>query len=214
MTVFPPSVHEFLNQFDKSVIMSEEKPKSPPVEEVKEEVRMSTHSMHVETPDTVPSFLKQVFDNQEQVAPYLLIRFYQFSASIVLKNCFFTLLHNVLLSTNVDKITQNIYEIVNVIIAMLNRKSKHYNIIVEAVTDLFAILMENAHNYIVKNYRKEVAEMFFDDEFFKTSSLALRNWTTIIHLYMNHEKEELIEDIFYKWNTSAGMFTSKKFETA
>lgn len=85
--------------------------------------------------------------------------------------------------------------------------------IIESVTDLLARLMEKAHHYIVKNYRKEISEMFFNDSFFSTSARTLNNWATIINLYMNHEKNELIEDIFYKWNTSAGMFTSKKFET-
>ena len=84
---------------------------------------------------------------------------------------------------------------------------------VEAATDLFATLMDKAHSYIVKNYRKEISEMFFSDNFFETSARTLSNWATIISLYMNHEKNELIEDIFYKWNTSAGMFTSKKYET-
>jgi hypothetical protein len=126
----------------------------------------------------------------------------------------FNLLHNILLSTNPDKITHNIYTIVDVVISIITQKKQKNNTeIIEAVTDLFARLMEKAHNYIVKNYRKEISEMFFSDSFFNTSARTLNNWATIINLYINHEKNELIEDIFYKWNTSAGMFTSKKFET-
>lgn len=73
--------------------------------------------------------------------------------------------------------------------------------------------MEKASNYVVKNYRKDINDLFFSDTFFNTSARMLGNWKTIINLYINHEKNELIEDIFVKWNTSAGMFTSKKFET-
>ena len=73
--------------------------------------------------------------------------------------------------------------------------------------------MEKASNYIVKNYRKEINELFFADNFFDTTARTLNNWATIINLYINHEKNELIEDIFVKWNTSAGMFTSTKFAT-
>ena len=73
--------------------------------------------------------------------------------------------------------------------------------------------MEKASNYIVKTYRKDINEMFFSDSFFNTSARMLGNWKTIINLYINHERNELIEDIFVNWNTSAGMFTSKKFET-
>ena len=93
------------------------------------------------------------------------------------------------------------------------KRGKSKGEVVEAAIDLFARLMEKAHSYIVKNYRKEISEMFFNDNFFQTSARTLSNWATIINLYMNHEKNELIEDIFYKWNITAGMFTSKKYET-
>lgn len=96
---------------------------------------------------------------------------------------------------------------------MHTSKTKYKEEIIESATDLFACLMEKASNYIVKQYRKEINELFFSDNFFDTTLWTLNNWATIINLYINHEKNELIEDIFVKWNTSAGMFTSKKFET-
>lgn len=125
------------------------------------------------------------------------------------------LLHNILLSTSVDLITKNIYVIVDVVIKIIMGKgsAKYKEEIVEACTDLFACLMEKASNYIVKQYRKEINELFFSDNFFDSTLWTLNNYSTIINLYINHEKNELIEDIFVKWNTSAGMFTSKKFET-
>ena len=122
-----------------------------------------------------------------------------------------------MLSTSVDLITKNIYIIVDVVIKIIQFKNssnqKFKEEIVEACTDLFSCLMEKASNYIVKQYRKEINELFFSDNFFDSTLRTLNNWATIINLYINHEKNELIEDIFVKWNTSAGMFTSKKFET-
>lgn len=148
------------------------------------------------------------------IPPFLLQEFFQFYHTLTLKNIIFNLLHNILLSTTADKITLNIYQIVDVVLSIITAKRTKPKIeIIESVTDLLARLMEKAHHYIVKNYRKEISEMFFNDSFFSTSARTLNNWATIINLYMNHEKNELIEDIFYKWNTSAGMFTSKKFET-
>lgn len=130
------------------------------------------------------------------------------------KNIIFLLLHNILLSTSVDKITTNIYTIVDVVLSIVqSKKQKFKEEIIECATDLFATLMEKASNYVVKNYRKDINDLFFSDTFFNTSAWMLGNWKTIINLYINHEKNELIEDIFVKWNTSAGMFTSKKFET-
>jgi len=107
-----------------------------------------------------------------------------------------------------------LYVIVDVVLNIIqSKKQKFKEEIIECATDLFANLMEKASNYIVKTYRKDINEMFFSDSFFNTSARMLGNWKTIINLYINHERNELIEDIFVKWNTSAGMFTSKKFET-
>mmetsp|Transcript_34520 Transcript_34520/g.39949 ORF Transcript_34520/g.39949 Transcript_34520/m.39949 type:complete len:307 (-) Transcript_34520:102-1022(-) len=73
--------------------------------------------------------------------------------------------------------------------------------------------MEKAHHILVKSYRKQISEIFFSDYFFDASSRALNKWSIIINLYMNYEKNDLIDDIISKWNTSAGMFTSKLYET-
>ena len=73
--------------------------------------------------------------------------------------------------------------------------------------------MEKAHHILVKTYRKQISEIFFSDFFFDSSSRALNKWSIIINLYMNYEKNDLIDDIINKWNTSAGMFTSKLYET-
>ena len=162
---------------------------------------------------TMMSYYKQP---EIQAPPNLLIEFFQFYTTLTLKNIIFPLLHNILQSITADKIAHNIFTIIDVSFDIIKnvKKEKEKGEIVEAVTELFAELMDKAHNYIVKNYRKEISDMFFDDRFFKTSARSLNNWSTIINLYMNHEKNELIEDIFYKWNISAGMFTSKQFETS
>jgi len=58
------------------------------------------------------------------------------------------------LSTSVDLITKNIYEIVDVVIKIImhTSKTKYKEEIIESATDLFACLMEKASNYIVKQY--------------------------------------------------------------
>mmetsp|Transcript_28465 Transcript_28465/g.25194 ORF Transcript_28465/g.25194 Transcript_28465/m.25194 type:complete len:127 (+) Transcript_28465:1-381(+) len=73
--------------------------------------------------------------------------------------------------------------------------------------------MKNADAILVKTYRKQISEIYFSDFFFDSSSRALNKWKTIIEYYMNHELNDLIDDILSKWNTSAGMFTSKLYET-
>jgi len=118
-----------------------------------------------------------------------------------------------LTSSSQEKIVYNLDTIVGVIIHILQRKKDYPPVLIDAVTELFACLMEKAHHLLVKTYRKQISEIFFSDYFFDASSRALNKWSIIINLYMNYEKNDLIDDIINKWNTSAGMFTSKLYET-
>lgn len=130
-----------------------------------------------------------------------------------LRYLFFPLLHNILTSSSQEKIVYNLDTIVGVIIHILQKKKNYPLVHIDAVTELFACLMEKAHHILVKTYRKQISEIFFSDFFFDSSSRALNKWSIIINLYMNYEKNDLIDDLISKWNTSAGMFTSKLFET-
>ena len=170
------------------------------------------------TKDNIVDFIKDLMKSQSvdrdmQLPPYFLETFFSYYTVQTLKNLFFVLLHNVLLSSSQEKIVYTLDTIVGVIIHILQRKKEYPPVLIDIVTELFASLMKNADKILVKTYRKQISEIFFSDYFFDASSRALNKWKTIIEYYMNHEKNDLIDDIINKWNTSAGMFTSKLYET-
>lgn len=229
---FPPSVHEYIKAYDLSQRQENEGERLSKILNWHE--KTDNHLMHQNTitnvkrftnqaprikSDKLSMFLRSLMNHylpsqNDVLPPQLREQFFQFFATVTFKNIIFLLLHNILLSTSVDKITSNLYVIVDVVLNIIQSKKRKSNQeIVECSTDLLANLMEKASNYIVKTYRKDINELFFADDFFNTSARMLGNWKTIINLYINHERNELIEDIFVKWNTSAGMFTSKEFET-
>jgi hypothetical protein len=172
-----------------------------------------------DTKDNIVDFIKDLMQSQNiddtdlQLPPTFLETFFSYYTVQTMKNLFFSLLHNVLLSSSQEKIVYNLDTIVGVIIHILQRKKDHPPVLTDIVTELFAGLMKNADAILVKTYRKQISEIFFSDYFFDSSSRALNKWKTIIEYYMNHEKNDLIDDIISKWNTSAGMFTSKLYET-
>lgn len=168
--------------------------------------------------DNIIKFIKDLIEVQRlnkdmQMPPYFLEIFFNYYTVQTMKNLFFLLLHNVLLSSSQEKIVYNLDTIVGVSIHILQNKKDKPPVITDIVTELFAGLMKNADKILVKTYRKQISEIFFSDYFFDASSRALNKWKTIIDYYMNHEKNDLIDDIINKWNTSAGMFTSKHYET-
>lgn len=172
-----------------------------------------------DTKDNIVIFVRDLLQSQNidssdlRLPPNFLQTFFSYYTVQTMKNLFFSLLHNVLLSSSQEKVVYNLDTIVGVIIHILQRKKDHPPVLTDIVTELFAGLMKNADAILVKTYRKQISEIYFSDYFFDASSRALNKWKTIIEYYMNHERNDLMEDIISKWNTSAGMFTSKLYET-
>ena len=82
----------------------------------------------------------------------------------------------------------------------------------EVVTDFFASLMDSANMYLVKRYKPEISEIFFSDTFFQMSRRNLRKWCKIINHVISDHKDAVFDDLLYKWNTQAGLLTSKETE--
>lgn len=98
-----------------------------------------------------------------------------------------------------------------------NKKETGYeierNFIRETVTDFFASLLEEASQYLVKRYKQEISDLFFHENFFLTSRKNLRKWCKIINHFIIDHKDAVFDDLLYKWNTQAGLLTTKDTET-
>lgn len=117
-----------------------------------------------------------------------------------------------------DKIAASLKIIVDEVLKILNNTRKegivdqNKSFIREAVVDFFASLMdkENASKYLIKRYRQEIQEFFFNENFFLMSRRSLRKWSKIInHFISNSEnKDAVFEDLLNKWNIQAGLMVS------
>lgn len=117
--------------------------------------------------------------------------------------------------TNHDKITSSLSIIVNVALQILNKKedkAPQQIVIRETITDFFAALMDKANQLLVKPYKREISELFYSDNFFQMSRRTLRQWCKIINHFISDQKDAVFDDLLYKWNTQAGLLTSKDFE--
>lgn len=88
----------------------------------------------------------------------------------------------------------------------------------EVFTDFFASLMDRGSMYLVARYKQEISELFFADTFFQTSRRNMRKWCKIINKFISyqsehmHHKDAVFDDLVYKWNTQAGLLTSRETE--
>mmetsp|Transcript_22191 Transcript_22191/g.16596 ORF Transcript_22191/g.16596 Transcript_22191/m.16596 type:complete len:98 (+) Transcript_22191:153-446(+) len=72
--------------------------------------------------------------------------------------------------------------------------------------------MDKANQFLVKPFKREISDIFLHDNFFQMSRRTLRKWCKIINHFIMDQKTEFFDDLVYKWNTQAGVFTSKEFE--
>ncbi|CDW85800.1 n-terminal domain-containing protein [Stylonychia lemnae] len=163
--------------------------------------------------------LSQYINKGESDCPsFLLLHYYKFFTIITLKSILYHMVQSICLHSNHDKITAALSIVVNVVLQILSNKTdkdkldKQQVVIREAITDFFATIMDRANQLLVKPYKREISELFYSDNFFQMSRRTLRKWCKIINHFILDQKDQVFEDLVYKWNTQAGLLTSKDFE--
>jgi hypothetical protein len=117
-----------------------------------------------------------------------------------------------------EKIQQSLKIIVDEVLKVLNINKKddlkdHSRVFLrEALTDFFAALMDETAQYLVKRYKQEISDLFFHENFFLMSRRNLRKWCRIINHFISDHKDAVFDDLVYKWNTQAGLLTTKDTE--
>jgi hypothetical protein len=168
---------------------------------------------------------------QQECPDFLIVQYHRFFTLITLKGCLFSLVHSIVggqaSHTSFDKIAASLKIVVDEVLKVLSLTRKDLEVagqkgvvsidkervfIREAVTDFFAALMDHANMYLVKRYKQEISELFFHDNFFQMSRRNLRKWSKIINHFISDHKDAVFEDLLYKWNTQAGLLTSKETE--
>lgn len=152
-------------------------------------------------------------------------KYFKYFVIVTLKSVMHSMLTKVILHQHPDKMTSALSIIVNAILHHLKAQSvmlakeesqrnidKNQGAILEALTDFFATLLEKAKMLVIKQYKKEISDLFLSDSFFNMTRRSFKNWSKIIYHFITQEKNEVFEDLLYKWNTQAGMFTSKTYE--
>lgn len=168
---------------------------------------------------------------QQECPDFLLTHYHRFFTIITLKGCLFPMVHSIVggnaSHTAFDKIAASLKIIVDEVLKILMKKDmdtkstsaassgsseREKAFIREAVTDFFAVLMDGANLYLVKRYKQEISDLFFHDNFFQMSRRNLRKWCKIINHFISDHKDAVFDDLLYKWNTQAGLLTSKETE--
>ena len=72
----------------------------------------------------------------------------------------------------------------------------------EFFTEFFASIVEKSHSIdpgLIKPYRKDIIELFNDENFFQTSMLNMRQWQKIMKYFIDGKPDEIFEEQMQKW---------------
>ena len=82
----------------------------------------------------------------------------------------------------------------------------------ELLSDFLAGL--TAENTVLqRQYKREITEVFANENFFQLSERTLRKWQQIMRNFMSNEyNTEVFDDLLHKFNKAEGLFVTKRYE--
>lgn len=139
--------------------------------------------------DNIAKFLNEMVGYISQGSidcpPHLIRKYYRFFTILTLKSTLFNAVENIIIRNNHDKMSSALSIVVSTILPILkNSRDREDPDIREHVTDFFAHLMDQANQFLVKAFKREISEIFYSDNFFCVNRRTLRKWSTIINHFI------------------------------
>lgn len=116
------------------------------------------------------------------------------------------MLGNLIGNHDQEKINKSLQLIFSKIIELLQNdkkqekpihKDKSSEVMMEFITDFFSSIVERIHDTdseLLKPYRREIIDLFNNDNFFKTSMLNLKQWQKIMKYFIDGKPEEIFQE--------------------
>lgn len=83
---------------------------------------------------------------------------------------------------------------------------------IEFITEFFASIVEKTHKQInselIKPYRRDIIDLFNNENFFKVNLLNLKQWQKIMSNFIDGKPEEIMQEQMQLWNFQGGLFAN------
>jgi hypothetical protein len=144
----------------------------------------------------------------------------KFYTVITLKQILCPLLTNLVGANDLEKTSKLMQVIFNTIIQILQNdkkaekqsgKNEETVVMMEFITEYFASTVERSHSIdaeLIKPYRRDIIDLFNNDNFFQVSMLNLRQWQKIMKYFIDGKPEEILQEQMQLWNFQGGLFAN------
>jgi hypothetical protein len=96
--------------------------------------------------------------------------------------------------------------------SLIPHKDKFCHVVmIEFITEFFASIVERTHGIdseLIKPYRREIIDLFNNENFFKMSLLNLKQWQKIMKYFIDGKPEEILQEQMQLWNFQGGLFAN------
>ena len=84
------------------------------------------------------------------------------------------------------------------ILAVIKNRAQHDHLIVEQASEL-VLALARANPQLLRDYKREIFDIFESDDFFNCSIGALKAWSRLIDMTLDVTKADLLPEYFDAW---------------
>lgn len=148
--------------------------------------------------------------------------YFKFFVATTLRQILVRLASSIYTAEQTDKQNLTLGIVVNAVLTILDdqlkktgdsKKDDQHNfkeVQSEVLTEFMAGLA-NENQILQKSYKKEIMDMFYQDNFFGMSERTLRQWQQIMRNFMNVDNQ-VFDELLQKFNKAESFFATKKWE--
>jgi len=153
---------------------------------------------------------KLMFRNfEDDVSEQSLYDRYRLFGLKTLKQVGLPVLQNSYSPERIDRVIVRTKEFMVIVFPLIENKSPENRHFAECASELLYYQLEDSRSFLVKDYKKNILDIFNGDDFFKCSKQTLKYWSKIIDWVVTMDRGDLFSEFMTKWANAFSFFYSQ-----
>eukprot|EP01016_Furgasonia_blochmanni_P038515 TRINITY_DN4669_c0_g1_i1.p1 TRINITY_DN4669_c0_g1~~TRINITY_DN4669_c0_g1_i1.p1 ORF type:complete len:646 (+),score=181.01 TRINITY_DN4669_c0_g1_i1:128-1939(+) len=146
-----------------------------------------------------------MFDNETITETFLYdkYRFYTFKT---LRRLGLTLLQNTYSPERTDRVVVRTKDFMEIIFPVLENKERNNQLFLECASELLYSQLDTARAHLMKEFKKNILDIFLGQDFFKCNKRTLKLWSKIIDWVVSQDKSDLFSEMLNKVSSFSFIF--------
>jgi hypothetical protein len=117
-----------------------------------------------------------------------------------------TLIQNTYSPERIDRIIKRTKDFMEVIFPVMENKAIENQPFLECASELLYSQLDTARSFLIKDFKKNILDIFNGNDFFKCTKQTLKYWSKIIDWVLSNDKSDLFSEFLNKVSSFAILF--------